>query len=301
LAAGTPTTAAAATTTVAPAATTTTLPRVEAPLAGPFTATAAGRLGNSLYVVGQAGPQVVAWFSPDGSTWQRPQALDATPQLATEQPRATCGAGNSAVVVGSLTATGQGELPAAWSSNDGLTWTSAMFLPASPSGSYTEVDGCLSTGNGFIAYGGSTGRGQNEKPVLWNSADGTSWQELSTTFNGLDGSQPVGIETAPLDGVANGPTTWLGVSGDGDAPTQVWPASVGGSAGAFFTPAGLWSSIDAGNTWQQLATTAPAFRGTVFAQAVAAIYVGQQPIVAGTVDGQLAVWVGTPASASGNT
>jgi hypothetical protein len=253
-------------------------------------------VGNSLYVVGQAGPQAVGWFSPDGTTWQRPQALDATPQLATEQARATCGAGNSAVVVGSATATGQGALPAAWSSTDGSTWTSATFLPGAASGSYTQVDGCLFTGNGFIAYGGSTGNGQSEQPVLWGSVDGTSWQQLSTTFTGLSGGSPVGLETAPLDGVAEGTTTWLGVSGDGDAPTQVWPAPVGGQAGAVFTPAGLWSSVDAGSTWQQLATNTPAFTGTVFAQALAAAYVGQQPIVAGTVDGQLAVWIGTPAS-----
>jgi hypothetical protein len=243
----------------------------------------------------------VAWFSPDGSTWQRPQALDNSPVLATEQPRATCGAGNSAVIVGSSTATGRGALPAAWSSTDGSAWTSATFLPATTDGGYTEVDGCLSTGNGFIAYGGSTGDGQTDKPVLWNSADGTSWQELSTTFNGPSANQPAGAETAPLDGVAVGTTTWLGVSGDTDAPTQLWPAPVGGSSGAFFTPAGLWTSVDAGNTWQQLATTAPAFTGTVFAQAVAAVYVGQQPIVAGTVDGQLAVWVGTPAAAYGSS
>ncbi len=286
------------TTSAAASTTTSTTPRIEAPLAGPFTATAAGRLGNSLYVVGQAGPQAVAWFSPDGATWQRPQALDASPQLATEQPRATCWAGNSAVTVGSSTATGQGALPAAWSSTDGSTWTSATFLPGAPNGSYTQVDGCLSTGNGFIAYGGSTGNGQAEQPVLWNSADGTSWQELSTTFSGPSGGQPVGVETAPLDGVAVGTTTWLGVSGDGDAPTQIWPAPVGGAAGALFTPAGLWSSVDAGNTWQQLATSTTAFAGTVFAQAVAAAYVGQHPIVAGTVDGQLAVWIGTPASAT---
>ena len=132
-------------------------------------------MGNSLYVVGQAGPQAVGWFSPDGATWQRPQALDATPQLATEQARATCGAGNSAVVVGSETTTGQGALPAAWSSTDGSSWTSATFSPGAAPGSYTQVDGCLFTGNGFIAYGGSTGNGQTEQPVLWGSADGTSW------------------------------------------------------------------------------------------------------------------------------
>ena len=171
-------------------------------------------------MVGQAGPQAVGWYSPDGSTWQRPQALDATPQLATEQARATCGAGNSAVVVGSETETGEGALPAAWSSADGSTWTSATFLPGTANGSYTQVDGCFWTGNGFIAYGGSTGTGQTEQPILWGSADGTSWQALSTTFTGLSAGAPVGVETAPLDGVAVGTTTWLGVSGGGDAPTQ---------------------------------------------------------------------------------
>ncbi|MGP8204945.1 MAG: hypothetical protein ACLQVK_02625 [Acidimicrobiales bacterium] len=289
---------AAATTTTSPSATTTTttVPHIEAPLAGPFTATAAGRVGNSLYVVGQAGPQAVGWFSPDGATWQRPQALDATPQLATEQARATCVAANSAVVVGSETTTGQGALPAAWSSTDGSSWTSATFSTGAAPGSYTQVDGCLFTGNSFIAYGGSTGNGQTEQPVLWGSADGTSWAELSTTFSGLSGGSPVGLETAPLDGVAEGTTTWLGVSGDGDAPAQVWPAPVGGEAGAIFTPAGLWSSVDAGATWQQLDTSTPAFSGTVFAQALVAAYVGQRPVIAGTVDGQLAVWVGRPAS-----
>jgi hypothetical protein len=58
-------------------------------------------------------------------------------------------------------------------------------------------------------------------------------------------------------------------------------------------PAGLWTSGDAGNTWQQLGTLTPAFTGMVYAQADAAAYVGQQPVVAGTVDGQLAVWIGT--------
>ena len=169
------------------------------------------------------------------------------------------------------------------------------FFPEPRPGSYTQVDGCVPTGNGFIAYGGSTKAGQAEQPILWSSADGTSWQELSTTFTGISGSPPVGLETAPLDGVAVGTTTWLGVSGDGDAPTQVWPAPVGGEAGAGFTPAGLWSSVDAGNTWQQLETNTAAFAGTVFAQADAAAYVGQQPIIAGTVDGQLAVWTGTQA------
>jgi hypothetical protein len=42
----------------------------------------------------------------------------------------------------------------------------------------------------------------------------------------------------------------------------------------------------------------PAFTGMVYTQADAAAYVGQEPVVAGTVDGQLAVWVGTPTASN---
>lgn len=272
---------------------------VNASLIGPLAATAAGRLGNSQYVVGQAGPEAVGWYSPDGNTWEAPQPLDSSPQLGTEQPLGTCGTGSSAVVVGSVTSTGRGSLPAAWVSTDGSSWTAAVFQPTPPSGSSTAVEGCLSTGSGFLAYGESTGSGEVERPLLWTSSDGTAWQQQSTSFTGLDGGQPAGPQTAPLDGIAFGTTTWLGLSGDGDLPTQEWPTPVGGAAGAQVTPAGLWSSDDAANTWQQLDTATPAFTGTVYAQTDVAAYVGQQPVVAGTIDGRLAVWVGTPAAAGG--
>ena len=186
----------------------------------------------------------------------------------------------------------------AWVSTDGSSWTAATFTPTPPSGSSTTVEGCLPTGGGFLAYGESTGAGQVELPQLWTSSDGTLWQQQPATFTGPSGGRPSGPQSAPLDGIATGTTTWLGLSGDGDEPSQVWPAPVGGAAGAQFTPAGLWTSEDAGNTWQQLGTLTPAFTGMVYAQADAAAYVGQQPVVAGTVDGQLAVWVGTPTASN---
>ena len=84
----------------------------------------------------------------------------------------------------------------------------------------------------------------------------------------------------------------MAVSGGDDLPTQRWPAPVGGASGTAATVAGLWASDDAGNTWLALDTTVPPFTGSYFAQADQAVYLGQQPLVAGTVDGQLAVWVG---------
>ncbi len=101
------------------------------PLTGPFTATAAGRLGNSEYVIGDAGRQAVGWYSPDGTTWEAPQPLDPSPQLSTESPLATCSAGSSAVVVGTTTSTAPGSMPAAWVSSDGSSWTSATFSSSS--------------------------------------------------------------------------------------------------------------------------------------------------------------------------
>ncbi len=267
-------------------------------LAGPFSATAAGRLGNSEYVVGVAGPEAVGWYSPDGSTWEAPQPLDASPQLASELPLATCWAGASAVVVGSSTSTAPGSMPAAWVSTDGSSWTSASFLTAPTAGSTTAVAGCLSTGNGFIAYGGSTGSGAVEQPALWTSNNGTKWQQLAATFTGPGDGLASGPEVAPLDGIALGTTTWLGLSGRGDLPSQVWPAPVGGAASVQVTLAGLWASGSAGDSWQQLDTSVPAFSTTIYAQADQAAYVGQDPVVAGTVDGRLAIWFGTPAVAT---
>jgi hypothetical protein len=267
------------------------------PLTGPFTATAAGRLGNSQYVVGEAGQQAVGWYSPDGTTWEAPQPLDTSPQLSTERPLGTCWGGASAVVVGTAASTGPGSVPAAWASTDGSSWTSATFSAstAPPAGSSTTLYGCLSTGNGFIAYGGSTGKGTVDQPTLWGSSNGTTWRQLPATFTGLGGSSATGPEVAPLDGIALGTTTWLGLSGDDDLPSQTWPAPVGGSAGAQLTPAGLWASSNAGSSWQQLGTSGPAFDATIYVQADEAGYIGQDPVVAGTVDGRLAIWFGTPA------
>ncbi len=100
-----------------------------ATLAGPMAATAAGRLGNSQYVVGQAGPDAVAWYSPDGKTWEASQPLDSSPELGTERAIATCVSGSSAVVVGSVTSTGRGSLPVAWVSTDGSSWAPPPSRP----------------------------------------------------------------------------------------------------------------------------------------------------------------------------
>jgi hypothetical protein len=262
-------------------------------------AVAAGRLGQSEYVVGRAGTQAVSWYSPDGATWEPSRPLDPAPELGVEQPLATCSGPDDAVVVGSVTQTARGTVAAAWVSTDGSSWSNATIVPGQPPGASAVIEGCLFTGNGFIAYGETTGSGEAEGPALWSSTDGTTWQRQTAIFVGLSGRGPVGAEASPLDGIAYGSTTWLGVSGQGDLPTQRWPAPAGGAAGAAPLSAGLWASLDAGSTWQQLSTGMPPFVSAIYAQTDQAVYVGQQPVVAGTVDGKLAVWVGSPTPTDG--
>jgi len=260
---------------------------------GPMAAVTAGRIGDSQFVAGQAGPVAVDWYSPDGSTWEAPRPLDPSPQLLVERPLGSCTAGNSAVVVGYVQDEARGSLPAAWGSTDGSSWAPGSFSPLPPQGSSTTVDGCLSTGNGFIAYGGTV-RGATGQPVLWTSSDGVNWQQMPSTFSGLGSGGAFGPQAAPLDDIVWGTSTWLGLSGEGDLPTQVWPAPVGGEAGAVPTPAGLWSSMDAGDTWQQTATQVPGFMGALFSQVDVATSEGQRMVVAGEVDGRLHVWLGAP-------
>ncbi len=319
-------------------------------------AVAVGRIGAAEYIAGNAGTRAMYWFSPNGTTWQEPQPLDQAPQLGVERPEATCFGTGAAVVVGSVTQTARGSLPAAWVSNNGSNWANAALATSPPAGSTSIMDWCVYTGNSFIASGGSTGSGAALQPAMWSSPDGASWQQSSSsssfspftaspTFStttasstsstgpgpsgslnssapsgspgssaqggagsgiqsgpgGLGGSAPgpagpFGIEGAPLGDIATGTTTWVGVSGQGDLPSQRWPAPVGGAAGALPVPVGLWTSNDAGTTWQQLDPLVAAFEGALYTQATAAVYVGQGPVVAGTLDGQLAVWVGTPSA-----
>ncbi len=295
------TTSVPATTAPAQAATTTTTAPVLAgggagaitTLAGPLAATTAGRVGTAQFVVGQAGPYAVDWYGTNG-VFGRPSLLDQVPQLADETPIGSCTSGDVAVVVGSLTTTALGAQPVAWSSTNGASWTAGNFSPAPTPGSTTAIYGCLTTGNGFIAYGETNSAGGTQQPAIWTSPDGVSWQQQQSTFTGAFGGAPTGPEVAPLQVIALEGTTWLGVSGGDNLPGDLWPSPVAGAAAgpAPVTP-GLWTSLDAGNTWQQVMTELPVFGSTYFAQADVAQYSGLDPVVAGCVDGRLTIWFGT--------
>ena len=267
------------------------------------TARALARVGLVLVAIGQgggagAGPdtlgtsgvpgpsadgppdQAVAWVSANGGPWQATGPLDTTPGLGTETPEGACAGPQSVVAVGTSQNGSPGHQAMAWSSPSGQTWQSASISPAATPGEQERMAGCLTTGNGFLAYGASAGPQGSTDPALWQSTDGTQWSRQNVTaFNGTDAGA---ITDLALRG-----TTWLAVSG----ASVVDP--IGSSAAS---TVGLWRSGDAGLTWQQLDTSSAPWVGALDSEVTQVGFLGTSAVVVGKVDGRLALWVGTPAT-----
>ncbi len=197
-----------------------------------------------------------------------------------------------------------GTVAAAWSSSDGgASWTPATVSPQSGVGAVATMSGCSPGAGGWIAWGQAPAGTGPEVPALWTSADGRSWSLLAAPTLQVPGS-------SPLTGLATGPSSWVAVSG---GPSPVVPAyddpvvtdgepalaaSRGPGASEPGGDAGIWASSDRGATWSRLATTGPAWDAETGFTTDRVAFVGRDLVVAGTVDGALALWLGAPSAPS---
>ena len=260
--------------------------------AGPATANALARVGSTVVAVGQAGAGPPAadgqplttgaatWVNQDG-TWSPAAPLATQPSLATEIPSGACAGPASVVAVGASLGGSPGSRAAAWSSPSGSSWQAAAISPTPAGGAGEGMAGCLTTGNGYLGYGTSPGTSGTADPALWQSQDGTTWTRRAVTaFTGSDGGT---ISDLALRG-----TTWLAASGG--------PLPGAGTATPTATTASctarLWHSSDAGTTWNSLDTTGAPWTASLDATANLVDFATTNPIVAGTADGQLAIWEG---------
>jgi hypothetical protein len=123
--------------------------------------------GNRLLAVGEgdgdcAHPSIVeVWVRSGGGTWR---AAPFDPLLCAGGMAEAAASGLQAVIVG----TGAGDVPYAWSSEDGLHWTdhSGVFADRLPQGVAVNGDGFIATGSGV---GGAS---------AWvaRSPDGVTWK-----------------------------------------------------------------------------------------------------------------------------
>jgi hypothetical protein len=207
------------------------------------------------------------------------QARDGTEPPPGHAPTLVAGGPHGWVAVG----------PAAvWTSQNGASWLFEGPLPQLPGDKITTL---TATGSGFLAAGQNIPGGNAAKatPVVWLSANGTTWQRLSGARLGLPaGAGTVtGITAAAANGgvvviagtvtgatagsqvwrSANGGLSWTAVTvpaANGAAATisglaplgtgfvAVRPAQVAGAVGAL-----VYTSAN-GTTWQQSASLASA-------------------------------------------
>jgi hypothetical protein len=148
--------------------------------------------------------------------------------------------------------------PAVATSTDGLTWTWRVLVGAQPSGS--AMSGVAAGGHGFIAVG----TGPTLQPTVWISANGSSWEPVSTATAPTKGE---------LDDVAAGGGAYVAVGRDG-------------------TSAAAWVSTD-GLTWRRAPSGTPLADGYM----TRVTWTGDAFLAVGkTGAGDGAAWVSTDGS-----
>ncbi|MDQ6783350.1 MAG: hypothetical protein M3063_07905 [Actinomycetota bacterium] len=252
-----------------------------APL-GQAQADAVTRLGQTVVAVGRQASspgspadRAVAWTSPDGHAWTPSTPLDGTTGLSIEDPQGVCAGPQSVVAVGSAVTSGPGHHAMAWSSGDGVHWQAATVNPTPDPNATESMHSCITTGNGYIAFGSTQGPNGTVDAAVWYSNNATQWTRQTVgAFTGAD--------LGPIKDLAVGGTTWLALSGAGTLTT-----TANGNLG-------IWRTTDAGSSWQRIDTSGAPWTASQGASVDRVALDGANAVVAGQVDGRLMVWLGTP-------
>jgi hypothetical protein len=135
-------------------------------------------------------------------------------------------------------------------------------------------------------------------PGLWTSTDGSHWALQSA--GSLGRASP-----APLTALAESGLHWMALAGSGEGAADAAQPAPGNldsrgsyTAAVLYPPsaagAAVWMSSDGGTNWQRVDTGDPVWAAATGASLEQAGYAGSTAVVAGTVDGRLAVWSATP-------
>jgi hypothetical protein len=293
----------------APAATTTTTAPVGSGPAPAFDATGICSPGaNEPGAAGGLGA---------GSAARAPSSPAPT-GLATSPPTSTALGGtpssDQAAVVGwsrqvafSTTGAQATVAAAAWYGSGGY-WALSTVSPAPSAGTTQLMAGCEPTVNGLLAWGAASDGSGPAGPALWRSSDGATWDRVDASGFGSGPAAPLvslGSSGPDLVGIASAdPTAEGSASGILAAAGPGAPLASGADLGLEPSLGGgqeaVWLSTDSGDTWQQVDTSADPWLGDQTSTVAAASFTpAGTPVVAGSVDGQLAVWWGQIPTAGG--
>ncbi|MFV2172120.1 hypothetical protein ACFHW2_06865 [Actinomadura sp. LOL_016] len=112
----------------------------------------------------------------------RVQSTDGAAPAPYEVPRLVAGSAAGWTAIGD-----RHGGPAVWSSSDGRTWRREPDAAGEPFGNGARVERLIGTGNGFIAVGATSKKGDSSdaEPALWTSPDGKSWQLRDSAALGM--------------------------------------------------------------------------------------------------------------------
>jgi hypothetical protein len=258
---------------------------------------AGGLLVNS--VAGGAGTS-----SPAGSTASTTTTTTAATTIKKAVPSGLCENSSATPFVEAVgstasSATASGAL--AWGSSTGLSWQPAQVQPPpSPSG-VEKMVGCVAYGADLLAYGTSTVPAAGPEPALWRSSGGRVWSRQP--LSGFGAGAPYPVDSLALHG-----STWLATAGLPTSPGPTVPSDPGmvtpgwGGPGTYQgsgSEAGsLLISSNGGVTWAAVPTAGSPWSGEELTELTSVVFAGATPLVFGSVDGRLTVWVGLVGAAS---
>lgn len=236
-------------------------------------------LRNTLYVASSFdGHPAIGWKSSNGINWSSLGTLEQAPLAEPASVSGGCSTPTAAVAVGA-TANGQGG-------STGSAWrlsrpAGALAVgPTPPTDSAEELLGCSDTSSGTLVAWGASASTSTPTAALWSSPTADGWtQRTVTAFR-------TGHGTAAITDLADHGNTWLAVTG---SSTEPWTEDR-------LATLGVWESADAGKTWSQLTTDSKTWESVFGVSANLVTYLGADPVIAGQLDGRLALWLGTPTS-----
>ncbi|HET9692012.1 MAG TPA: hypothetical protein VFP61_12735, partial [Acidimicrobiales bacterium] len=226
-----------------------------------------------------SGGAPLAWTATHGS-FGAPVDLEGADSLAVATPTGACQAASGIVAAVGVASRDDAVAPRAWvTTGAGATSSWRPTTVAAPTGGAAAVEGCSLIGGHLVAWGTLATATGGTQPALWDSSDAASW--ASRRVDAFDQAGREGGAPGLVALAASG-DDWLAAGGAAPAPAT-------GAGGA----TGLWRSADGGRTFTRVATSAAPFTATGRESLDVVGWLGSTGIVAGDVDGRLAVWTVT--------
>ena len=251
----------------------------------------------------------ITWTSHNGATWTPAGSLALTTQststttttvrvtghaeaqwditirgLCSSRVSAVPGASSSSYVVAAV---GSAMAPAgsassspqaaAWTYVPGRGWQNTPISPSQSLGSSESMSGCVGTASGLTAYGVAPATGGAPAPATWQTPDGSAWSRVAVTAFGAE-------TPTPLASLATDGEKWLAAARPSSDATPA-PSLQSGQEG-------LWLSTDGGSSWQAIDTFIDPWLKAEKSELYLVTFATGTPVIAGAVDGQLAVWIG---------